>query len=106
MQTTAAHSFIELVRYLFTLLGVKCFLSLRICQDPLKKFFGCQRQRGGAHDNPSVIAFCQNTQALRVINSFCRDLVKGNCRGNKMDEEVDIGKENMPLAKRRRLSKK
>ena len=62
---------------------------------PLEKFFGCQRQKGGAHDNPSVLEFCPNTQALRVVNSFCRDLGKGNCRGNKMDEDLDIDKENM-----------
>lgn len=62
-----AHPFIELVRYVFTLPGVKVFLSQRICQDPLEKFFGCQRQRGGTHDNPTVAEFCKNTQALRVI---------------------------------------
>ena len=106
MQTIAAHSFVELVKYLFTLPGVKVFLSRRICQDPLEKSFGCQRQRGGAHDNPSVVDFCRNVQALRIVNSFCRDLVKGNCRGNKMDKELDVGKEKKYLPKRKRLSKK
>ena len=100
----AAHSFIELVEYLFTLPGVKVFLSQRLCQDPLEKFFGCQRQRGGAHDNPSVLDFCRNTQALRVINNLCGNVKKGNCRGNKMDESIDINdKENVPLPKRRKI---
>eukprot|EP00731_Ephydatia_muelleri_P011895 Em0006g789a len=39
------NSFIGLVQYLFTLEGVESFLSQRIGQDPLEKFFGCQRQR-------------------------------------------------------------
>ena len=42
-------SFVALVRYLFTLPGVKVFLSECLCQDPLEKFFGCQRQRGGVN---------------------------------------------------------
>lgn len=80
---TLANSFVELVKYLFTQPGVKAFLSRHICQDPLEKFFGCQRQAGGTNDNPSVKSFQLNTQALRVVNSFCRDVGKGNCRGNK-----------------------
>jgi len=40
----AAHSFIELVEYVFTLPDVSVFLSQRISQDPLENFFGCQQQ--------------------------------------------------------------
>ena len=61
----------ELVNYIFQIPGVKAFLSEKLCQDPLEKFFGCQRQRGGVNDNPNVQQFCANTQALRVINSVC-----------------------------------
>ena len=50
------------------------FLSNRICQDPPENIFGCQRQRGGTTDNPNVAEFLKNTQALRVVNSFCRGL--------------------------------
>ncbi len=89
-----------LVRYLFTIPGVKCFLSRNICQDPLEKFFGCQRQMGGTHNNPTVKEFQNNTQALRVVNSFCREVVKGNCRGNKRKEHNDLDKESTPLPKR------
>ena len=70
-----ANSFIELVCYLFKVAGAKIFFSQRLCQDPLENFFGCQWQfseRGGTHDNPTVKEFQQNTQALRVVNSFCR----------------------------------
>ena len=38
------------------------------------------RQRGDTSDNPSVAEFQKITQALRVINSFCRGPVRGNCR--------------------------
>ena len=53
------HSFIGLVKYLFTLPVINdkklAFLSNNLCQDPLKQFFGCQRQRGGTSDNPNVL---------------------------------------------------
>ena len=48
---TSGKSFGELVRHLFTIPGVDSFLSQRLCQDPLERFFGTQRQRGGVHDN-------------------------------------------------------
>ena len=61
---TIVKSFVEFVKYLFTLQEVQehrlAFLSNHICQDPLECFFGCQRQRG---DNPSVSEFYNNTQA-------------------------------------------
>ena len=92
----------SLVRYLFTIKGVNCFLSRKICQDPLEKFFGCQRQMGGTHNNPTVKEFQNNTQALRVVNSLCREVVKGNCRGNKRQQHSNFDEENCnkPLPKR------
>ena len=84
--------------------GVESFLSNNICQDPLEKFFGQQRQRGGAHENPNVAEFIKNTQALRVINSTCAG-IKGNCRGSNNNKRklFPIEKENaIPLTKRRR----
>ena len=97
-------SFIDLVRYIFTLPGVKSFVSERVSQDPLEKYFGLQRQRGRASENPNVQEFCKNTQALRVINSVCLDTVKGNCRGNKTKRRMtiaDIENESQPLKKRK-----
>ena len=64
-------SFLSLVKFAFTILGVTSFLSDKLCQDPLEKFFGCQRQQGGVNENPTVREFCKNTQALRVVNSMC-----------------------------------
>ena len=52
--TCAVLSFIDLAKYLFSLQGVKSFLSEHISQDPLEKFFGMQRQRGRAHENPNT----------------------------------------------------
>ena len=97
-------SFVALVKFLFTIPGVTCFLSEKLCQDPLEKFFGCQRQRGGVNENPTVQEFCTNTQALRVVNSFCRNVSRGNCRG-RQSGPMDMEKENMPLPKRRRKHK-
>ena len=77
---------------------MKYFLSERISQDPLENFFGCQRQRGGTSENPNVKDFCKNTQALRVINSVCGTVSKGNSRGNK--QMIDLQTENKPLPKR------
>lgn len=100
-----AYSFVKLVKYIFTIPGVKAFLSQKICQDPVEKFFGCQRQRGGTNENPTVAEFCKNTQALRVIGNFCRPSVRGNCRGSKSHLPI-CEEENEPLPKRRRLAKK
>ena len=76
-------SFVELVKYILQIPGVKFFLSERISQDPLENFFGCQRQRGRTGENPNAFQFCKNTQALRIINSVCGNISKGNCRGRK-----------------------
>ena len=88
----------ELVKYIFTIPGVKFFLSGRLSQDTLENYFGCQRQRGGRHENPNVSEFCKNRQALKVVNSVCGSVSKGNCRGKK--QSVDVELESRPLRKR------
>lgn len=93
-------SFVKIVQYLFTVPGVKSFLSSRLSQDPSEKFFGCQHQRGKSSENPNVYEFCKNTQALRVINSVCGNVPRGNCRGSK--HAIDWEAENKPLPKRRK----
>ena len=69
----------------------------------LERFFGCQRQRGGVHDNPNAQESMKNTQALRVIKSVSEAPKRGNCRGGTTDTD----KENVdePLPKRRRTIK-
>jgi len=95
-----------MVVYIFTNIpDVKMFLSNRICQDPLENFFGQQRQRGKANENPNSAEFMKNTQALRVINTAC-STVRGNCRQineTKSAKLVSTMAENCePLAKRPR----
>jgi hypothetical protein len=91
-------SFTELVQFIFTIPGVKIFLSSRLSQDPLEKFFGQQRQRGRVNENPDVMDFVKNTQALRIINGVCKN-VRGNCRGGSNEDINDYDKG--PLPKRR-----
>lgn len=96
-------SFVELVPYILKIPGVRYFLSEHLSQDPLEKFFGCQRQRGRTNENPTCAGFVKNTQALRVINSVAGDVPKGNCRGRK--NKIIVEEENIPLPKRRRKHK-
>ena len=53
---------------------VKIFFSRTLSQDPLENFFDANGQEG--HNNPTVKEFQLNTQALRVVNSFCRPVVR------------------------------
>ena len=69
------------ITYLFEEGGAKSFLSERISQDPLEKFFGRQRQRGAVNENPSVHQFLQNNQSLRVVDSIKVDTSEGNTCG-------------------------
>ena len=107
---SAVKSFVELVRFLFTLPEVQEYnlksLSNQLCQDPLEGFFGFQRQRGGTSDNPSAVEFYNNTQALRVIDSFCRPSVRGNCRMTQKQDRMNHAADGTPLPKRKRLSQK
>lgn len=93
----------EFIPFLFSLPEVKdkkmAFLSNRICQDPLEKFFGCQRQVGGTNDNPSVHEFFKNTETLRVVNSFCRGPIRGNCRGSAETDSLPIPKRSSKRSK-------
>ena len=79
-------SFVELVQHLFTIPEVTVFLGNRVCQDPLEKFFGQQKQGGRVHENPSVKEFLKNPQALRVISNTCQN-IRGNCHGGTLSDE-------------------
>ena len=58
----------QLIPYIFSIPGVKVFLSERLCQDPLELFFGCQRQCGGTHENPTVQEFYIIIRTLRLYS--------------------------------------
>ena len=104
-------SFIELIQYLFGIPGVKVFLSGKLSQDPLERYFGCARQSNGSHDNPNAAEFGKITQTLRIANSVCASahIRHGNCRGHKRqttDDLADEIKENIPLPKQPRNASK
>ena len=99
-------SFVELVPIILSQAGVTFFLSEKLCQDPLEKLFGRQRQRGGTNDNPMVHEVFTNTQALRVIGDINVNAITGNCRGKKRTATfIETG---VPLQKRKqkRVKKK
>ena len=86
---------------MFTIEGMNSFLSEKLSQDPLEKFFGCQRQAGRSHENPNAAEFMKNTQNLRVINSIDMRSVTGNCRGTKTKVyDLESTQLDMPLKKR------
>ena len=70
-------SFTELLPFIFKIKGVTCFLSEKMSQDLLEKFFGCQRQKGRANENPTASEFLKNSQSLRVIDSICIQHITG-----------------------------
>ena len=98
-----AYSFIDLIAYIFTIPGVKSFLSERLSQDPLEKFFGRQRQRGCRNENPNVKEFLVNNQALRIVDSIKIDTEKGNTRGSNTENITVVS--DGPLPKRRIYAK-
>jgi len=99
----AVRSLVELVPFLLKIPGVKSFLSEHLYQDPLEKYFGMQRQKGGTNANPNVSQFLKNNQTLRVVNTTAANVPRGNCRGRRGCINVDD--DNTPLPKRRRQHK-
>lgn len=89
------------MKFVFTIPGVNSFLSERISQDPLEKFFGQQRQQGAVNDNSTSDQFLKNNQALRVVNSIKIDLHKGNTIGTNTKKLTTVS--TTPLPKRRKI---
>ena len=87
----------ELVPFLLS------FLSEHLSQDPLKKYFSMQRQKGGTNANPNVAQFLKNNQTLRVVNTTAANVPRGNCCGRR--GRINIEDDNTPLPKRRRKHK-
>jgi len=98
---------LELIPYLFDIEGVSSFLSEKLSQDALEKFFGVQRQCGKSNENPTVAQFLKNTQGIRVINSIWIGDITGNCCGCKRKSyDLESADLDTPLKKRRRRSSK
>ena len=71
--TYVVSAFLELLDTVFKIPQVSCFLSNRICQDPLEKYFGMQRQAGATNDNPTVLQFTKNSDTLRLVGNMWFD---------------------------------
>lgn len=98
-------SFLELLPIVLKIQGVQVFLSDRINQDPLEKFFGRLRQRGRTHQNPTVAEALKNVQTLRVVDTvWVDDLTGSNCRGRKRKRKFLEAEDCTELPKRRRHS--
>ena len=76
----------EFIPYIFSVPGVPCFLSCKINQDPIEKFFRIQRQAGRVNENPNVAEFIKNTENIRVIGGILITNILANCRGHKHDD--------------------
>ncbi|KAL5502932.1 hypothetical protein EMCRGX_G009790 [Ephydatia muelleri] len=96
---------LKMMPYLFSMPDVQSFLSQRLCQDPLERFFDLQRQRGGVHENSNAVEFAKNTQALRVMKSVDMSSSFGNCRCGPI-KQASMDELCEPLPKRRRTSGK
>ena len=95
----------EFIPHIFKIEGVTSFLSEKLSQDPLEKFFGCQRQQGSTNENLTVAEFLKNTQSMRVINSIWIKDLTGNCRGCQQKayalESIELNDINKPLRKQK-----
>lgn len=69
-----------MTQFLFSQPNINCFLIEKISQDPLEMFLGDSEtvKEGQYLKTPNMSEFCQNTQALRVTNSVCWNVVRGN----------------------------
>jgi len=93
-------SFVELVATVFKIPGVTCFLSNRICQDPLEKYFGMQRQYGGTNDNPTIMDFAKNSDTLRLVGNMWFNDAHDNCRKSSNIKQSIEDTKHLPLRKR------
>ena len=100
----SVHSFVEVVRYLFSIPGVKFVLSGRFSQDPLEKYFGNQRQHGGSNENPNVQQMVHSASALRALKSVTLNSVRGNCGRSKAQKRPPLVVDNSTLPKKKRTS--
>ena len=62
---------------------VKYVLTERFCQDPLENWFGRQRSLGSKKDNPSMVDFWYNNNAIRNQKHF-RPIANGDVADSRM----------------------
>lgn len=86
--------FVETVQYLFTVPVSWVGFYRRAV---LRSFLAVNTNG----ENPNSHEFCNNIQALRVINSVYGHALRGNCRGSK--SSIDWEAESKPLPKRKKV---
>ena len=89
------HSFLEFVPIVLGIPGVSCFLSGRISQDPLEKYFGVQHQKG--KDNPTMLEFVKNNDTIRLVGTMWFDDAKGNCHNSQAIQQSIADTKVVPL---------
>ncbi len=55
--------------HVFTIPGVKAFLSEKLYQDLLERFFRCQRQHGGVNENPGILFQHPSSEGCKLLLS-------------------------------------
>ena len=88
-----------LIKELLSIPNVEYVLTQKLNQDPVEQYFGKQRMKGGASDNPTVNEFAYNTNKIAVAGSSMIRDVAGNVRKRKVP--LDINKE-VPMMKRKK----
>ena len=88
-----------LIKELLSIPNVEYVLTEKLNQDPVEQYFGKQRMKGGASDNPTVNEFAYNTTKIAVAGSSMIRDVAGNVRKRKVP--LDINKE-VPMMKRKK----
>ena len=74
---------------------VKYVLTERFCKDPLENWFGRQRSLGSRKDNPSMVDFGYNNNAIRNQKHF-KSIANGNIADSRMFALTD---ESLPCWK-------
>ena len=95
-------SFLELVPLVLSIPNVNCFLSNRINQDPLEKYFGMQRQVGRTNENPTAVEFAKNSETLRLVGNMWFEDKRGNCRRSATIKQSIEDTKMLPIRKRKR----
>lgn len=86
----SVRSAIALIQELLSIPGVNFVLTEKWNQDALEQYFGKQRMRGGANENPTVLEYSYNTPKLITAGSKIVRDVAGNVKKRTLKlTEVD-----------------
>ena len=100
----STHSLVECTQFLLSK-GIKYILSERFCQDVVEEYFGHQRKLGRRSDNPDIVQFGYNDNALRIQRYTSR--ITGNTRGRYCNKKTweEVSNDPVPKRKQKRAKK-